>query len=59
MKILKKGKVPADHTHIVTCKMCKTQFSFYRKEGTIVVEGDGDYVRVRCPLCNEIVTDKI
>ena len=56
MKIIKKGKLPEKRVYRAHCPHCKTIFSFEKHEAKL--EGDqrdGDFLRVKCPLCKNDV----
>ena len=56
MKILRRGKLPDDTVHRVTCNSCNTLFEFALKEATLKPDfRDGDYYEIKCPLCHERV----
>lgn len=52
MKILKRGTPPEKRPYQTTCRICKTEFEFEEREGSVVYDQrDGNYVQIKCPVC--------
>jgi hypothetical protein len=55
--VLKRGKIPGDISHIVACRKCDSRLRFRRLEADMVSDPrDGDYYKITCPVCREMVT---
>jgi len=55
MKILKRGKPPGEQLLRATCKFCKSELEFSKKEAVSECDRDGMMWKVDCPVCDEIV----
>lgn len=56
MKIIKKGTPPSDKVYEGTCRSCKTVVEFKQSEGKVTHDQrDGNFVSVRCPVCNSLI----
>lgn len=56
MEIIKRGKHPDEQKYDGTCRNCKTEVRFKKSEAEYVSDQrDGDFLRVRCPLCSEYI----
>jgi len=52
MKIWHMGSLPANQLYSVTCRHCRTLFEFERREAEFFYDRrDGDFLRIKCPLC--------
>lgn len=57
MKIIKQGQLPAERVYQGTCRRCTTEVEFQRGEATYHADQrDGDFLTVRCPVCNDTIT---
>jgi phage FluMu protein Com len=56
MEIIKKGTLPGDVHHTITCFYCKTVFKFKTCEGDVFYDPREGYdcIAIKCPLCNKI-----
>jgi len=50
-RILIQGALPADRYYVLDCKICKSVIEFQAKEGKLVGDRDGDFLRFQCPVC--------
>jgi len=57
VEIIKRGDLPGDPTHVVTCRHCKTEFRFNESDAREITDWrDGDYLEIACPVCNRNCT---
>lgn len=60
MEIIKRGSIPGEREHEVTCYRCKTVFRFKEHEAQKHYDQrDGDYLSIDCPVCDGIVTKNV
>ena len=60
MKIIKHGTAPGDNKHRATCHNCGTVIEFMQSEAERVFDQrDGDYLRIKCPVCPRDITKSI
>lgn len=54
MKILQRGLMPGEKTYRTVCRSCMSHIEFEQREAEIVRDQrDGDYVTVKCPVCDK------
>lgn len=57
IKIIKQGQVPAKREFVAKCINCKTEVEFLQEDGEVISDQrDGDYISIRCPMCNHPIT---
>lgn len=54
MEIIKRGKLPSERTYTTSCGVCKTEFRCSEADacGRYNDWRDGDYLTIKCPVCN-------
>ena len=61
MKIIKQGVHPEEIIYHATCRFCKTEVEFQKKEAKFNsgVYRDGDWLEIACPVCNHTIVKGI
>lgn len=57
VKIIKRGLIPEERIHYVTCRHCRSELSFNEGEANRTSDQrDGDFFTIKCPVCGRSVT---
>lgn len=55
--VIKRGVLPEETVHEVTCSHCYSELRFKEKEAKLIDDQrDGRYLQITCPVCDRTIT---